>query len=102
MNGSPQTKAKTPEIPAQMKTRFKLNPSKIQKVLATPKTAPKKAPNNAWINLNNITQTLYTTAAIARNKAETADLLRKHGGKTGVELKAEGKWNTSCTLQSQL
>jgi hypothetical protein len=47
MNGSPQTKAKTPEIPAQMKTRFKLNPSKIQKVLATPKTAPKKAPNNA-------------------------------------------------------
>ena len=22
---------------------------------------------------------------------ETADLLRKHGGKTGVELKAEGK-----------
>jgi hypothetical protein len=24
-----------------------------------------------------------------------ADLLRKHGGKTGEELKAEGKWNTS-------
>jgi ankyrin repeat protein len=23
--------------------------------------------------------------------AETADLLRKHGGKTGAELKAEGK-----------
>ena len=23
--------------------------------------------------------------------AETADLLRKHGGKTGEELKAEGK-----------
>ena len=26
-----------------------------------------------------------------KNKAETADLLRKHGGKTGEELKAEGK-----------
>jgi hypothetical protein len=25
------------------------------------------------------------------NKDETADLLRKHGGKTGEELKAEGK-----------
>jgi len=30
-------------------------------------------------------------AANARNKPETADLLRKHGGKTGEELKAEGK-----------
>ena len=25
------------------------------------------------------------------NQTETADLLRKHGGKTGEELKAEGK-----------
>ena len=29
--------------------------------------------------------------AIVQNKTETADLLRKHGGKTGEELKAEGK-----------
>jgi len=29
--------------------------------------------------------------AILRNKGETANLLRKHGGKTGEELKAEGK-----------
>ena len=29
--------------------------------------------------------------AIKRKHTETADLLRKHGGKTGVELKAEGK-----------
>ncbi len=27
----------------------------------------------------------------AKYKPETADLLRKHGGKTGAELKAEGK-----------
>jgi len=26
-----------------------------------------------------------------RNKPETADLLRKHGGKTGEEFKAAGK-----------
>jgi ankyrin repeat protein len=26
-----------------------------------------------------------------KNNAEIADLLRKHGGKTGEELKAEGK-----------
>ena len=29
-------------------------------------------------------------AAIIRNHTETADLLRKHGGKTGEELKVEG------------
>ena len=29
--------------------------------------------------------------AIRQNKSKTADLLRKHGGKTGEELKAEGK-----------
>ena len=29
--------------------------------------------------------------AINYNHTETADLLRKHGGKTGEELKAEGK-----------
>ena len=29
--------------------------------------------------------------AIQWNRTETADLLRKHGGKTGEELKAEGK-----------
>ena len=29
--------------------------------------------------------------AIMHNHTETIDLLRKHGGKTGAELKAEGK-----------
>ena len=29
--------------------------------------------------------------AMNRQQKETADLLRKHGGKTGAELKAEGK-----------
>jgi ankyrin repeat protein len=29
--------------------------------------------------------------AISRSHPEIADLLRKHGGKTGEELKAEGK-----------
>ena len=29
--------------------------------------------------------------AILRNDGKTADLLRKHGGKTAEELKAEGK-----------
>ena len=29
--------------------------------------------------------------ALQKNKTKTADLLRKHGGKTGKELKAEGK-----------
>jgi len=30
-------------------------------------------------------------AAIIMKKTETAELLRKHGAKTGEELKAEGK-----------
>jgi hypothetical protein len=29
--------------------------------------------------------------AVDEGHTETADLLRKHGGKTGEELKAEGK-----------
>ena len=29
--------------------------------------------------------------AVDEDQTETADLLRKHGGKTGEELKAEGK-----------
>ena len=29
--------------------------------------------------------------AIINDETETADLLRKHGGKSGEELKAEGK-----------
>ena len=29
--------------------------------------------------------------AVEKKRAEIADLLRKHGGKTGAELKAEGK-----------
>jgi ankyrin repeat protein len=31
---------------------------------------------------------------IRRKHPEIADLIRKHGGKTGQELKAEDKWNT--------
>ena len=33
----------------------------------------------------------WTPLDLARHNPETADLLRKHGGKTGKELKAEGK-----------
>jgi hypothetical protein len=32
-----------------------------------------------------------TPLDLASSKPEIADLLRKHGGKTGEELKAEGK-----------
>ena len=43
----------------------------------------------------NVTENLfgYTPLdwAIEKNHTETADLLRKHGGKTAKELKAEGK-----------
>ena len=32
-----------------------------------------------------------TPLDVSDDESETADLLRKHGGKTGEELKAEGK-----------
>ena len=32
-----------------------------------------------------------TPLDVSDDESETADLLRKHGGKTGLELKAEGK-----------
>jgi len=47
--------------------------------------------NKAKVNtLSRLGATPLDTA-ILRKQPETADLLRKHGGKTGAELKAEGK-----------
>ncbi|MEO1863205.1 MAG: hypothetical protein ABGY13_08990 [Verrucomicrobiia bacterium] len=40
------------------------------------------------MNAKNI---LGTPLDQAKNKTEISDLLRKHGGKTGEELKAEAK-----------
>ena len=44
----------------------------------------------ADVNANSDNGTPLDTA-ISRKHPETAELLRKHGGKTGEELKAEGK-----------
>jgi ankyrin repeat protein len=46
--------------------------------------------NSADVNVND-GGTTPLDVAIIQNKTETADLLRKHGGKTSEELKAEGK-----------
>jgi hypothetical protein len=46
--------------------------------------------NGANVNANNGGETPLDWA-IKRKHTETADLLRKHGGKTSEELKAEGK-----------
>jgi ankyrin repeat protein len=45
----------------------------------------------ADVNAKNEVGRRPLDGAIARSHPETADLLRKHGGKTGEELKAEGK-----------
>ena len=42
-------------------------------------------------NITNENQLTLLDIAIENNHSEIADLLRKHGGKTGEELKAEGK-----------
>jgi serine/threonine-protein phosphatase 6 regulatory ankyrin repeat subunit A len=47
--------------------------------------------NGADVNATNDKGTTPLDWAIRYNHPETADLLRQHGGKTGAELKAEGK-----------
>ena len=42
-------------------------------------------------NITNENELTLLDIAIENNHGEIADLLRKHGGKTGEELKAEGK-----------
>ena len=42
-------------------------------------------------NINNENQLTLLDIAIENNHDEIADILRKHGGKTSEELKAEGK-----------
>ena len=46
---------------------------------------------NAKIEVGKWKEQTSLSLAIQNNQTETADLLRKHGGKTGEELKAEGK-----------
>jgi ankyrin repeat protein len=45
----------------------------------------------ANINTIDVNGETAMDRAVSEGKKETADLLRKHGGKTGEELKAEGK-----------
>ena len=45
----------------------------------------------ADVNANNKFDSTPLDWAITSKQTEIADLLRKHGGKTGEELKAEGK-----------
>ena len=45
----------------------------------------------ADVNAKNNYGNTPLDVAIKRKRTETADLLRKHGGKTGEELKAEAK-----------
>jgi len=47
--------------------------------------------NGAKINERNIRGNTPLDEALLNQRNKTADLLRKHGGKTGEELKAEGK-----------
>ena len=46
---------------------------------------------NAKIEVGKWKDQTSLSLAIQNNQTEIADLLRKHGGKTGEELKAEGK-----------
>jgi len=47
--------------------------------------------NGAQINERNIRGNTPLDEALLNQRNKTADLLRKHGGKTGEELKAERK-----------
>jgi cytohesin len=58
--------------------------------IATREVAESLTVNGADVNAKGFGGTPLDRA-IKYNHTETADLLRKHGGKTGAELKAEGK-----------
>jgi len=47
--------------------------------------------NGADVNVKNVNGRTPLDLANEWKQKQTADLLRKHGGKTGEELKAEGK-----------
>ena len=47
--------------------------------------------NGADVNAKNYERKAPLDFAVKYKRTEIADLLRKHGGKTGEELKAEGK-----------
>ena len=47
--------------------------------------------NGADVNMQNLIDLTALDQAEMLNFTNTSDLLRKHGGKTGEELKAEGK-----------
>jgi len=47
--------------------------------------------NGADLNAQDVASRTPLDVVIEYKQTETADLLRKHGGKTGEELKAEGK-----------
>jgi len=48
-------------------------------------------PNGADVNITNPVNLTALDQASMLNFTETIDLLRKHGAKTGAELKAAGK-----------
>ena len=50
--------------------------------------------NGADVNAKNFQSKSPLDFAVKYKQPELADLLRKHGAKTGEELKAEGKSNT--------
>jgi ankyrin repeat protein len=58
--------------------------------IATREVAESLIANGADVNAKGFGGTPLDQA-IKYNHTETANLLRKHGGKTGEELKAEGK-----------
>ena len=58
---------------------------------ATKEIAELLIAEDADVNAKNRDGMTPLDAAIVREHTETADLLRKHGGKTSEELKAEGK-----------
>ena len=57
--------------------------------------------NGADVNAKNFQSKSPLDFAVKYKQPELADLLRKHGAKTGEELKAEVRGNTSYSQQSQ-
>ncbi|MDC0065849.1 ankyrin repeat domain-containing protein [Verrucomicrobia bacterium] len=63
----------------------------LEEVIKLPELVELLIANGADVNTRGIRGRTPLDRAINKKSPETADLLRKHGGKTGEELEAEGK-----------
>ena len=84
----PVAEASQPEPPTAKAPDILIHDAAMQR---NPEAVKQHIAAGADVNAKDVNEYTPLDWAIFNKDTETADLLRKHGGKTGEELKAEGK-----------